>query len=296
MTGYINDGSTQYALTKGGTTLKINGGGENVTMTGGGDIEQNVAPAEIFSNPGTGRKSIYDSDNGRTFFIDKVLQDPTKSVYTVLGEHNEYTMFFDLLKGNEVVFSYFQSHGDKDVVPVFDLKKTTSSSGLGYVVNSFNNFRYTVFIPTEAALNKAFSEDEKLYKWDEIVAETDYDKKKEMTLYLLKFLKYHFMDNSAYISGKPINGMRYETAARNESSKFHRLVINSDGSNMVIECEGIDQVTGQPIKANVVKTAGLYNLMARDYIMEGSDYMTATTIAASSRSVIHLIDSVLKFE
>jgi uncharacterized surface protein with fasciclin (FAS1) repeats len=295
MSGYIDDGNTQYARTKSGTTLKIAGSGGNTTMTGGGDIEQNTAPAVITTNPSTGLKNRYDADNGRTFFVDKILQDPVKSVYTVMGEHSEYTTFFNLLKGDERVFEYFTLKNDKDVVPIFDLKKIGTgdkgSSGLGFVVNSFNNFRYTIFVPTDAALTQAFAEDPNLFTWEEIFNDIDFDSKKAKTLYLLNFLKYHFMDNSVYIDGKSISGAIYETAARNDDSgKFRKVTINSTGTQLEISGEKASN------KANVVKTAGLYNLMTRDYIVSDADYMKATKITSSSKAVIHLIDKALRFE
>ncbi|MFT3753342.1 MAG: fasciclin domain-containing protein [Paludibacter sp.] len=288
MSGYIDDGNTLYALTKGGAMLKISGGDGNTQMKGGGDIEQQTAAASIVTNPTSGEKNRYNSDNGRTYFVNKILQDPIKSVYTLMGEHPEYKAFFDLLKGDDRVFTYFQS--DKDIVPVFNLKKMSSSSGLGYVVNSFNNFRYTVFVPTEQALNQAFASDPKLFTWDEIANETDYNQKKAKTIYLLKFLKYHFMDNSTFINGKAIDNLRYETAARDESGKFYKLILNSNGSNLQVNSE----LTA--VRANVIKTEGLYNLMARDYIVDSGDYMRANKIVSSSRAVIHLIDKALKFE
>lgn len=293
MKGYINDGQTNYALTKGGTMLKIEGDALDLKLKGGGDIEINSSPAEVVVNEITHQKSIYDSDNGRTYFINQVLHDPSKSVYTILGEHSEYTAFFDLLKGNPQVFSFFSS--DKDIVPVFDLKSTASSSGLGFVVNPFNNFRYTVFVPTAEALEKAFQEDSKLFTWDEIADEENPELKKEKTLYLLNFLKYHLMDNLVFVSGKPVSNMRYETAARNASGKFYRLLLNSDGTNMEIQSQGMKN--GEYVKANVITSDGqLYNLMARDFIVNNQDYVRSTSIVASSRVVIHLIDNVLKYE
>ncbi|MDD4969107.1 MAG: adenylate cyclase [Paludibacter sp.] len=288
MSGYIDDGNTLYAQTKSGTTLKISGNGGNTQITGGGDVEQAVAPAQIVTNPVTGLKKRYDSDNGRTYFVDKIIQDPIKSVFMALGEHSEYTAFFNLLKGDDRVFTYFQT--DKDIVPIFNLKKTSGSSGLGYVVNSFNNFRYTVFVPTEQALNNAFATDSKLFTWDQIANETDYDLKKAKTIYLLKFLKYHFMDNSTFINGKSFGSLRFETAARDDAGKFYKLILNSSGSNL--------QVTSEltSVKANVIKTEGLYNLMARDYIVDNPDYTKSTKIVSSSRAVIHLIDNALKFQ
>ena len=287
MSGYIDDGSTHYAQTKGGTTLKVDGSGENMQLLGGGDMEQGSAPAKIVTNT-TGQKCIYNSDNGKTYFVDRILQDPVKSVYAALGEHPEYKAFFDLLKGDDRVFTYFQN--DADIVPVFSLKKLSGSSGLGFVVNSFNNFRYTVFVPSAQALDQAFASDTKLFTWDEIANETDYDLKKQKTLYLLKFLKYHFMDNSVTINGNQINNLTYETAARQDNGKFYKLIVSSDGSNMQIDSE----LTG--VKATVVKTDGLYNLLTRDYIVDNTDYTKATKIVSSSRAVIHLINKALKFE
>jgi len=288
MSGYIDDGNTFYVLTKSGATLKISGQEGNTQITGGGDIEQDAAPAQIVSNALSGQKNRYNSDNGRTYFVNKIIQDPVKSVFKVMSEHSEYTAFFNLLKGDDRVFTYFEK--DKDIVPVFNLKKMSGSSGLGYVVNSFNNFRYTVFVPTAQALNQAFTENSKLFTWDEIANETDYDLKKAKTLYLLKFLKYHFMDNSIFINGKSFGDMKYETAARDDSGKFYKLILNSTGSNLQIR-SGV----GSTI-ANVIKTEGIYNLMARDYIVDNTDYIKATKIISSSRSVIHMIDSALKFE
>lgn len=293
MSGYIDDGQTNYAMTKGGTMLKISGERNNLKLLGGGDIEANTEPASIVINEVTGMPSRYDSDNGRTFFIDRVLHDPVKSVYTALGEHEEYKAFFELLKGDDRVFNFFIS--DKEIVPIFDLKKTTGSSGLGYVVNSFNNFRYTVFVPTKDALEKAFREDPNLYDWDHIAAEEDATEKKKKTIYLLNFLKYHLMDNLAFVNGNSLTDMNYETAARNPSGKFHKLTLNTYTNGLEIECQATQN--GEPIKAKVITTSqGIYNLMTRDYIVDNTDYNRATSIIASSRSVIHLVDTALRFE
>jgi uncharacterized surface protein with fasciclin (FAS1) repeats len=290
MTGYIDDGHTQYAQTKSGATLKITGGSDYMQMTGGGDMELNLPPAEIVVNQASGLKSNYPSENGKTYFIDRILQDPVKSVYTVMGEHSEFTAFFNLLKGDDRVYEYFSNAKDEDIIPIFDSKRMSSTSGLGYVVNSFNNFRYTVFVPTEAALNRAFAADDRLFTWDEIAAEEDYDLKKAKTLYLLEFLKYHFMDNSIYVDGRAFSGEKYETAARNSSNKFRKLTLSSAGNNLEIQGENVARVS------QVMLSSGLYNLMSRDYIVNSASYMNATQIEASSRAVIHLIDEALKYE
>ena len=102
--------------------------------------------------------------NGRTFFINRILQDSYKSVYYTMADvetHEAYAAFYQLLQGDERVWTYFEE--DDDVEPIFDLNATTSSSGLGPIATSFNNFRYTVLVPTKEALDRAFAEDPELW-------------------------------------------------------------------------------------------------------------------------------------
>ncbi|MDE5847706.1 MAG: fasciclin domain-containing protein [Muribaculaceae bacterium] len=283
--GYVDDGSARYVLTKGGATIAVSGKESGVKFNGGGDIAAGTPEATVVTG-NSGLPCRYESDNGRTFFIDHILHDATASVYDRLAENPEYKAFFDLCRGHDQVLTYFSS--DTDVEEIFSSKIGTSSSGLGMVVNSFNNFRYTIFVPTAEALEKAFREDPELYTWEQISADEDYASKKRKTLYLLSFIKYHFMDNSAYISGKAFGPAGYETAARNEYDKFHKVTVESDGSNL--------KVTGENGRtASVIKTSGSYNVMARDFITDATDYTQATNITASSRAVIHLIDNALGY-
>lgn len=282
MSGYINDGAHQFAQTKGGSTIKISGSGNQVTVTGGGDLEQGVAPASVVQL--ANGYDLYDSDNGRTYFINKIVQDPTKSVYTCLQEHGEYSKFFELLNGNDQVFKLFQN--DSEIRAIFSLKTTSTTSGLGNVVNSYGNFRYTVFVPTNDAVERAFAKDAELHTWDEIASQSDEATQRRWTIHLLRFLNYHFMDNSVYIDGKSFTGNQYETAARSNNGKFQKLTVSSTGSQL-----SVTDAHGNT--AHVVKTPGLYNLQSRDIIVNNADYRNATQIISSSFSVIHLIDKAL---
>ena len=284
MGGYIDDGNTMFAQSKGGSTLKVAGAGDNLTVTGGGDTEQGAAPARLVKKAGSDTPSRYDSDNGRTYFIDRVLQDPTNSVYTNMGAHEEFSKFFELLNGDDRVFTLFQN--DAEIKSIFTQSKTSQSSGLGNVVSSFNNFRYTVFVPTNDAVDKAFATDTQLHSWAEIANQDDEATRRRWALHLVRFLKYHFMDNSIYIDGKPKAAMKYETAARGDNGRFVKLTINSDGHNM-------SMTDNKGNVAHVIKTAGLYNLQSRDFIVNANDYRDATQIVSSSPSVIHLIDRAL---
>lgn len=285
LSGYVDDGSSQFFLTKGGATIGVAGKGERVSFYGGGEMEIGVPNAQVTSTDG--RACIYDSQNGRTFFIDRMLHDPSKNVYDVLGDHPEFQEFFDLCRGEGLVSSIFES--DPDYEDIFSTKLTDSSSAIGNVVNSFNNFRYTVLVPTNEAIKQAFASDPKLYTWEEIALDANIDSKKSKALYLLKFLRYHFVDNSAYVSGVNYGPLKYETSARNSYDKFHKVSIQSDGHDLIVTDE-------QGNVAKVVKGNGLYNIMARDLIVNNKDNAAATQITSSSRAVIHQIDRVLNYK
>ena len=284
MSGYVDDGTMQFAQSKGGSTLTIKGSEDQFSVTGGGDIEQSVAPAHIVTSESNGKLERYDSDNGRIFFINRVLQDPTSSVKEILSEHAEYADFYNLLMGNDAVFKYFEK--DKEISSIFTLNQTSESSGLGEVVSSFNNFRYTVFVPSNAAVAEAFKKDRNLHSWEEIADQDDATIKRQWALHLIRFLKYHFMDNSIYVDGTTFSNRSYETAARSNSSKFQTLKLSSNGGNLTIT-----DVHGNTAKVN--KLAGLYNIQARDFIVNNKDYRNADQIISSSFSVIHMIDKAL---
>ena len=276
MSGYVDDGSRHFFQSKGGSTIRVSGAAGQMTATGGGDLEQQVAEARQLSR--------YDSDNGRCYIIDRILQDPTNSVYTNLQAHSEYARFFELLNGNDMVFRVFQN--DAEIKSIFTLNRTSSSSGLGNVVSSFGNFQYTVLVPTNEAVDAAFAADPSLHTWEEIALQTNTDLQRQWAVRLMRFLQYHFVDNSTYVDSQPFAALTYETAARSASGRFQKVTVSGDGQNLTI-------TDAQGHEAHVVKTPGLYNLQSRDFIVNSSDYRNATQIISSSQSVIHLIDRAL---
>ena len=276
MGGYIDDGSHHFFQSKGGSTIRVSGSTTQMTATGGGDLEQQVAEARQVSR--------YDSDNGRCYIIDRILQDPTNSVYVNLQAHAEYSKFFELLNGNDMVFRLFEN--DAEIKSIFTLNRTSSSSGLGNVVSSFGNFQYTVLVPTNEAVEEAFAADATLHTWDEIAQETNSNTQHEWAVRLMRFLQYHFVDNSTYVDTQPFSTLTFETAARSASGRFQKINVSGNGDNLTFT----DALGNE---AHVVKTPGLYNLQSRDFIVNNSDYRNATQIISSSQSVIHLIDRAL---
>lgn len=287
LSGYMDDGSIQFGLTKSGTVLKADGVGNQMQVTGGGNLEQGLPAANIVEV--TGGMGRYITDNGHTYFIDRVLQDPFKSVYSAMQENEDYKAFLNLLMGNSNVFSYFQE--DKEIEPIFGENSMDGSSGIGQVVNSFNNFRYTVLVPTKEALDSAFRTDKDLWTWEQIEMETDPTVKKERCLYLLNFLKYHFIDGMLPVAGIPFAEREYSTAARDENSRFERIRVKAEGSDLMFW----NKVSKTWSKV-VLDDAKDYNVLTRDYIVNNKDFIKADRILASSKAVLHLIDHVVDYQ
>ena len=189
--------------------------------------------------------------------------------------------------------------------------KKTNYYGIDFNIKFFNTFNYTVYVPTNEAIQQAIA-DEVIHTWDEINAETDVTVRDAYVAQLERFLRYHFQDNSVYVGDESFY-YEYQTATIKEDdvttrfntfkNKYYKLGIESDGTDITLQTEGYGS-------AHVVKDNGLYNILSRDYIFNdnpvkygeidqsgyGSSEFTDSRITTSSTAVIHQIDNVLKFD
>ena len=265
--GDIEDGKEFY-ITKGGGHIKVSGTGVGMKIYGGGNMEQN---AQGLGDYTATVKDIQLADNGKTYMIDKQLQNPIHSVYFVLKNNPDFNEFFKLADG------------------VGDIFYLSEQVGLDFNVKFFNTYHYTIYVPTNQAVIDAITAG-LIPTIEEIDNETDLSVKTAKQNKLRKFLRYHFQDNSAYLD-KNAFGREYETAALNNTTqKFYTIGVTNDGTDTYLTTN-----TGQTVK--ILKTAGLYdNIMARDYKFNTNDRQTSTQISTSSRAVIHQVDQVLRFE
>lgn len=287
--GDVESGSSYY-FTKNGNLLKIEGVGSDLKVQGGNDIARAIK-ANVITN------GVFNQENGKTYFIDKPIQTPLRSVYKVLSETPEFSAFFSLLNG-------FAGTTSEIFV------KKTNYYGIDFIIKFFNTFNYTVYVPTNDAIQAAINEG-LISDWDKIKALTVETEKEAEIKKLERFLRYHFQDNSLLISGMLVNGL-YQTATikvndletrfRTYKDKYYRLNVTGDGNNMTLSTENYGS-------ANVITDKGLYNILTRDYIFNnnplafkeidgtgiGSDFVSSS-ITTSSTAVIHQIDNVLRFE
>lgn len=169
-------------------------------------------------------------------------------------------------------------------------------------VRFFSNYRYTVYMPTDAAIQAARAKG--LPTWDEIkeylkideegtTTLEDYEleergpKAAAMVTVLMNFLKYHFQDNSVFADTPAINRTAFETATMDsETGVYLKTYVSSSGNNTLT----VSDVNGD--SHNVLND--YKNLLARDYIITGTN--NALAINASSAAVMHGIDGVLNYK
>lgn len=295
----VETGKTHY-LTKGNVALKVSGSGENLKIQGGGNVmrneEVNVTRA-------------YNQLNGHTYFIDKPIQAPLQSVYSVLSKEDNFKSFFDLLLG-------FPSTSQS---VIFVKKK--NYYGIDFNIKFFNTFNYTVYIPTNQAIRDAMIRG-LIKPWEPLVENGDtivkginqlesLAEKNAEIVNLERFIRYHFQDNSVFIDGKPVNYLYQSATMKTDDqsshwgtfkNKFYRIGVTGGGDDLTLTTENGNHVS-------VDKSNGLYNIMTRDLVFNNlpSSYKNydntgtgtafiASRIFTSSTAVIHQINGILNFK
>jgi uncharacterized surface protein with fasciclin (FAS1) repeats len=258
--GDLTPGQEWY-LTKSGAPIRLTGGEANDLIAGAGNIEQSTT-ATI--------NKTYDKNNGRTYYIDKVLENSTTSVYRTLVNHPEFSEFVRLC----------------DYAGFFVNKPTPITSSLDLKVGFFNLYNYTIYVPTNSALQAAISSG-LIPDPNNIEAEGDQEIKDAMMEKLTRILRYHFIDNSVIIKGETLDNKEFLSATLNNvTNKFYPVWVTHRNQEISLR-------TAKGGTARVLKDNNLYNLFARDIVVNNSDPTKATLIETSSWAVIHRIDNVL---
>lgn len=290
--GDIESGQ-EYYPTKGKGEIRVQGSGVGMKIWGGGNMEMNKRWGSGWDDPKYTAvvTDILNLKNGKTYMISNLLQQPMASVYKTLSNHADFSKFLSAMMGVP-----------DDMKEHLMLTKDERNPGLDFNIHFFSAFHYTLYVPNNAAMDRAYAAG--LPTWAEIEAVPTADdegaKRSAMIQKVVRFLKYHFQDNSVYIGGDPLSmsETKYETATKNNiTNKFHSLRLDQDGSNISIyqsvsNASGIESFNRPAVQ--VRKDNGLYNLMARDHYFTCTpvgDLKGATTTAWTSRTVIHEVDT-----
>jgi uncharacterized surface protein with fasciclin (FAS1) repeats len=271
--GDVEDGNTYYK-TKGGGMIKVNNASardKGMTVEGSDQkAKGTVVPVSNFFD-----ESV--EGNGRTYVLDaEPMLSTRKTVADILSEHEEFSAFYNLMQGS----SFFETT---------HVIGTDRHACGGTNINLFNTFNYSVFVPTNDAIQKLIAEG-KLPTWEQVDEEEDEELADSLTHVIEKFIRYHIMDNSVLI-GMGADNANYETAAYEvleDNLSYHKLDVTYDNS-------GISIVDEAGVKHSVQTAGGLYNLMAREYQYDSASAPSAQNIYTSSYAVVHQIDGALDY-
>ena len=285
--GDVEDGKELYQ-TKGGTILRIGRSADgNMTVAGSYQID-NGTPLTI--------SKVYDQTvdgNGKAYVLSsEPIMTTRKSVFDVLGEHEEFALFHEMLEGSGLLER------------IHDRQYSTPSDNL----SPFNTYHYTVYVPTSESIQRLIDSG-KLPTWEMVETGKEMGNEEQATadsLKIVNFLKYHIQDNSLIIGGGSDDDDHETALIDSKTQRFYQLHTWLDGNTLTIR----DNATYEWAIANgktgseeynarlakVVTSSGLYNLMAREYQYNSTSANNASQIQTTSAAIIHLIDKPLIYK
>ncbi len=333
-------GPARYYMSRGGAPVLVKSKGDasdnNVGMVVNGGLQvqlnsdeypendHDCVVTEGYDQTGGEVDGVKGYGNGMTYFLDRPMQATTRSVYNVLSRDEEhFSEFFELcetsfsedllkLAGFKRKIVVNAEEGTmRDMTPeewaAEQNKYCIFTNANGYnpvqgekLVRFFNNYRYTVYAPTNAAIEEArskglptyeeiesFIESNTVTEGDEVKLSPENQLKAQvMITMLVNFVKYHFQDQSFFVDNVSSEGCYQTFCVDNEQNVLLDL--------MMSQAPGVITVTdGSGVSQNVIEP---YNLLARDANFDKSPSSTAATgITNSSYAVIHQVGKVLNF-
>ena len=324
--GNIEDGHEFYK-TKGGSLIRVTKAPDGrLAISGGWQKEKNDKLLPI------NQDEIFVKKNGRTYQLNDQMPLPAQnSVYMTLKNHPEFYEFFELFDDeNAALMSSTQSsytaglssQGNKNVtlmdnynytiyVPTNESLRKLISDGLLPTWEDYNSIGFK-----KSDKDSENDEQDLLYDakyrqlcqelgWTEDFAYDEAFTKKVKAAVkdiIVNFLRYHIQDHSVAINMSPDifedkdDGTRvplykndYESMTRNtKTSRFYPITVDNSNGQMT--------VTDATKKVHhVMKDNGLYNLICREYWINGDKNKTTATIYSTSDAVVHQIDSPLMY-
>lgn len=268
--GNVEDGHAFYR-TKSGNEIRVKNvsqGANGMTVEGSYQMNEG-APVRV--------QTVYDQTdggNGKVYVLnDEPIMTTRKTVHEVLGEHEEFSKFLELMEGSGL---FEQQH----------LKRNASAE---QNVSTFNTYHYTVYVPTNESIT-ALQKAGKLSSWEAVAAFEEAGNLEAMrrdSAQIVNFIRYHIQDNALYIGAQEESG-DYETAVVDPATeRFYRVNATlTEGGITLRDHAGNTRhvVTSNP---------ALYNLTTREYQYNTPSKEDATMIETASSAVVHLIDEPL---
>ena len=311
----INSDVDEYYVTKNGSGVHVIRENGKIVKVQGGFQTENERAGLTNINPGVTENKVTDEQdmsNGTTYILDSPIVPSARSVYHIFTNNDQYNdedyqRFFELCDGNPSIIRACGLVDEKNLTESqqkTELKKYTifvSDNAPDWNVQFFNNYRYTILVPTREAIDAA--REAGLPTWEDI--EEDFEACKDSTehpatladslrlqtkiAYLTNFIRYHFLDNSVFVDKSDIDSTDYVSASYdNVKGLFCKVKVQRHNATLQVQ----DSYGGDWITAE-----GKVNVMSRDITCNKSPLneksMAGISIDGSSFAVIHQIPAVL---
>ena len=304
----------KYFKTKGNNYIKFEGTNDpdnptltKITPTWQAEHGTTLVPHQIFR-----------VQNGTAYVADGLAMGTTKSVCQILNEKEDFSEFLAMLQACGAVSiadakdNWYAA--DQQFGNLLHYSEKDGKKSVNYLLNAYH---YTIYAPTNNAMQKAYAMG--LPSLDDLDAAENLDNEEGGTFHqdsikavMLDFIKYHIQDNSIFVDDgfEPGN---YESG----KTKLHIATADEEEGTEVVE----NYTPGRPYKINVVscssdgitikdemqneikisKREGYYNLMAREWwLIDEKNKKEIKTpysckIDNSSSAVIHAVDTPLLY-
>ncbi|MCK8622105.1 fasciclin domain-containing protein [Prevotella sp. E13-27] len=288
--GNVWEGNKTYYRTKNGTGIRVNKNPDDEHMTVEGsyqmyDSKQPVPVAKVWDQ----RKEVT-GGNGKTYILDaQPIMGTRKTVCNQLENVPDFQYFFDLLDKSGLASEFYNPGTGK--------KEDNKACG-GKNITLFNTYHYTIYVPSNDAIQNLFDTGQ-LPTWDDYQNKIDAGNTlgaTEDSLKIVNFLKYHIQDNALYIGANNESG-DFETSCINEDTGRFMMLHAELKDDEIVVTDGtgaVHKVTKQTYFDGDGIEQPLYNIQAREYVYDGQNAATATSLYTTSSAVIHLIDSPLR--
>ena len=291
----------EYYLSKNGNAVKVERDeNDNIISVKGGFQLENERQGVVSATPGVTKCVITEpneTDNGYTFVLDAPLVPTYRSVYSIFtndadwktvegtGGETPYSEFYDLCTADgydtEIIGCGLVDANLGKTQKESALKKFRifiKDNGLDLNVQFFNNYRYTVFVPSNEAVREAIAaglptweeiyedyhshckpameENEEGTAWvvkytpdgeieytDSLLTAEDSLRIAAKITYLTNFVRYHFADNSVFADKTTLDPNEMVTSSYDrELELFCKIhvdrVANGDGTDLRV-CDDV---------------------------------------------------------
>ena len=275
----------QYYKTISGNYIRVNGDINNVsdmTISGGFQVDENN-PSRIVK--------VGKMMNGKAYVVDKAVYSSYKSVSDVLINYPEFSEFYGLLQacgalatstGSRLFWSSTSKNGNLIYIP------DNRAESVDYLLNTYN---YTIYVPTNAAMDEAYDKGLPTMEMTDKAIEIDdtygTDSAAHLRKVMLDFVKYHIQENSIFID-KGFEIGKYASMKLNENGVPYKIILFPSPDNLEVQDACSNR---QTIYKNKMS-----NIMAREYWLNNRNAESATLIETSSSVVLHAIDHPLLYK